>query len=513
MSGFPPVWDETITATIPTSTAPNTVDWFIRPGYQLSGAPVGFEFSLLVSSNTFGATPITDIGDDTLSVVASNDCGASWRVLRKFSQADVASSFIDDTMRTQRVSVPFTSGSLIIGWKYDANNTAAPNPYRWQMDSVRFRAGVDVVLLSASGIPATASVCGNSIPLKFRYINNGTVRIDTVTVSYKIGTRAAVTQNVIRPLAPGGIDSVTFNSPIAYSGNGTVSVLIKVDARGDISLGNNGQTFSTVVTGTVNLPATAYGNFNSLTAAGFITGSGPNAADPTVGFQGSTSYTSFQPTAAAIVSSTATGYVETWLLSPIYKGQSGPSVNLRFKVSVAAGLTGTNTGAVIERDDSLSIFIRRNCGAWEFVQGFTGDDYRNGLISNALTPEVLQLTTVAQSDSFQVGFKVSNGGTPPSTSYRWHLNSIFITDVSGTHNNLTSLGLTLAPNPTTGVVQLSGVQKHAQVTVLDLMGRTLRSLTVTEASSKIDLKGLTKGTYLVRIETAHGAATERIVLE
>jgi Secretion system C-terminal sorting domain len=416
-------------------------------------------------------------------------------------------------MRNFSLAIPFSTGSLVVGWRYNSNGTAAPNPYRWQMDSIRFRSGVDIRLLSVEGVPAVASSCGSGSPLKIVYQNIGTVAVDTVFVGYQVGTATPFSLLVRRPLPPGAKDSAIL-APVVYPGSGTWAVAVGAGARGDISTGDNSANFSTIYRGSTALPAAQYGNLNSLISAGFSSGSGPSGANPTPSFVGSTSYTSFNPTAAATVSSGTVGYEQIWLISPLYRGQNSATVNLRYRVSVTSGSTGTNLGAAIATDDSLAIYVKRNCGPWELVQAYTGADYTSGNISNALDPlRVVQLSQVAPSDSFQVAFKVSNGGTPPAQSYRWHLNFIYITDIVGTKASLQTLGLSLYPNPAQGVAYLMGIKGNTSVTISDVQGRVLRTLTTSEATSKIDLQGLAKGTYIIRAQTNEGAGLQRLVLE
>jgi hypothetical protein len=517
-SGFPPVWDETICATISTQTPAVTNDWFVRPSYQLPGSEVTLQFSMLVSRANSGALGIRNIGDDTLSVVASNDCGLTWRTLRRFSQADVASGALDSNMRTFNLPIPFSSGSLVVGWRYTSNNTSAPNPYRWQFDSVRFRAGIDIRALSAQGIPTATTTCNSSTPITVQYDNSGFSAIDTLFVSYTVtGTNpvrppVTVTREISGRLIPGASGQYTFNLPLVFPGAGTYSTVVEVSTRRDNVATNNTLNFTTTVRGSGPLPPGQYANYASLVASGFTTGSGPGGSVPTGGFVASTSYGGPRPTASATINTGVTGYQEAWLISPTYAGQSA-QVNLRANISVAAGLTGTNAGAAIGTDDSLSIYVRRNCGNWELVQAFTGADYTSGVLSNALQLKVIALTSVTPADSFQVAIKASNGGTAPSAAYRWHLNFIYITDATAVRSSLEDLGFSLYPNPTTGQAYLTGIRSQATVRVQDLQGRILRTTVAHEATSAVDLTGLAKGTYFIRVETQDGIALERLIVE
>jgi hypothetical protein len=77
--------------------------------------------------------------------------------------------------------------------------------------------------------------------------------------------------------------------------------------------------------------------------------------------------------------------------------------------------------------------------------------------------------------------------------------------------------LTLAPNPTTGRVAVQLVQATAQAAtlqVLDALGRTVYQQTLAAAATQeqtLDLQALPAGVYLVRVTTAVGVATQRLV--
>ena len=62
-----------------------------------------------------------------------------------------------------------------------------------------------------------------------------------------------------------------------------------------------------------------------------------------------------------------------------------------------------------------------------------------------------------------------------------------------------NLQISLAPNPTTGIVQLSGTALAAQIEISTVLGR--RITTMTNSPQRIDLSAQPKGTYLVKVIT------------
>lgn len=70
------------------------------------------------------------------------------------------------------------------------------------------------------------------------------------------------------------------------------------------------------------------------------------------------------------------------------------------------------------------------------------------------------------------------------------------------------IAIELYPNPTTGLININ-TQGLQQVEVLDVTGRTI----VATSSNQIDLAGNPSGIYTLRIQTAHGTAIRRVVLD
>lgn len=93
-------------------------------------------------------------------------------------------------------------------------------------------------------------------------------------------------------------------------------------------------------------------------------------------------------------------------------------------------------------------------------------------------------------------------------------------DVDGLANlqNLAA-DVNLYPNPTTGVVNYSiaGLTSQATYQLMDVTGHSIQNGTIQPnggtTSGQIDLSGLSKGIYLVKIETEQGIVTQKLVLQ
>lgn len=73
-------------------------------------------------------------------------------------------------------------------------------------------------------------------------------------------------------------------------------------------------------------------------------------------------------------------------------------------------------------------------------------------------------------------------------------------------------GITLYPNPTTGVVNFTAAQEIETVVVSNIVGEIVKTLKVTATSGAVDLTELANGTYIVSIQLANGTiATQKLI--
>jgi hypothetical protein len=70
--------------------------------------------------------------------------------------------------------------------------------------------------------------------------------------------------------------------------------------------------------------------------------------------------------------------------------------------------------------------------------------------------------------------------------------------------------VTIAPNPTNGIVQISAPDPLKSVEVFDLTGRL--SARVIPENNRLNLSHLPPGVYLLRVFTSTGNTTARVVL-
>jgi len=81
-------------------------------------------------------------------------------------------------------------------------------------------------------------------------------------------------------------------------------------------------------------------------------------------------------------------------------------------------------------------------------------------------------------------------------------------------NNIKQSQFNLYPNPTNGifVIELDKNSKY-EVTVIDILGKTVYTSSINDMSTTIDLSGLEKGVYTVELKDENSKYTEKLIVE
>lgn len=77
-------------------------------------------------------------------------------------------------------------------------------------------------------------------------------------------------------------------------------------------------------------------------------------------------------------------------------------------------------------------------------------------------------------------------------------------------NTLASDSISVSPNPTNGVVNVSSTSEVQTITVFDTTGKQVLSASNT---TTVNLSNQAKGVYLVQVQTENGSATKKVVVE
>ena len=79
-------------------------------------------------------------------------------------------------------------------------------------------------------------------------------------------------------------------------------------------------------------------------------------------------------------------------------------------------------------------------------------------------------------------------------------------------NDYVEANVTVAPNPTTGVVRVSSSEFQVSgVDVYDVYGKLLNTMSANDGTVEVDLGQYAAGVYFLRVSTDNGVVTKRVV--
>ncbi len=78
-----------------------------------------------------------------------------------------------------------------------------------------------------------------------------------------------------------------------------------------------------------------------------------------------------------------------------------------------------------------------------------------------------------------------------------------------TENNSSPVSIKMYPNPSKGIVNISGITGKSQITVTDVFGKTVL---IVENTKVVDLSNYSNGIYFIRVNSNNNITTEKVIL-
>jgi serine protease len=186
-------------------------------------------------------------------------------------------------------------------------------------------------------------------------------------------------------------------------------------------------------------------------------------------------------------------------------GASG-TYKVSFTATNSAGSTTNNTYTVTVYPNPAPPVIIQNGAVLECsVQASTYQWYLNGSpIANATA----QTYTPVASGDYNVSITDANGCSAISGP-----NSFILTDIS---NNILNLGISVYPNPTTGLLNINVNTNVQDIEAINILGETISLISdnKTEGLVEFNLAGNAPGVYFIRLRTYEGKiSVHKIVLK
>lgn len=438
------LWKPSTSFTVNTSALEMQVDtplvkneWFFSPGYRVDTSyNYGINFSAAITSGLTGTGAIADIGDDTIKFMYSTDCKQTWKLLKKFSSAEMATTEINNTLKPFEVFLPPAVNDLVTFGFFGKNNgNTAPNPYRFHFRNfflrrvARFDMTADTVR-----VPSVVSLsCKYSAQelLTLRITNRGFDPIDSTEAGFFINNGQVIKKKfAFNPLLqPGASATLVFEGSSGADlsvQEGTVVTGFVALRKENISQKSNDTIRRTyaLIAG-LGIPTPVYNTYASALTARWQRGRGQSVPAGNFSFWGNKETLPGQVTTGVDMQATP-GLVNDWFYSASY---TGPSV-VKFVFKAAAAAIGSGAAVTSLNNDSIKAMYSVDCGAsWKSVKTFSSADLTAGNLTNSLKEYSFELLN--SRGSILVGFAAFRAAASPVTSgYTFHVDSVSITTPS-----------------------------------------------------------------------------------
>jgi len=473
---------------------------------------------------------------DTLEVVISTDCGATWTSIWKKGGSDLITTGGTGTPNFVPTAAQWTTSPVFINLESYINSGNLFIAFRninnfgqsLYLDDINIVGKLlnDNDASLAAVISPSSDVCEPSPAPKVRVKNSGKLTITSIKVGYTINNGAVTSQTFPVSIARGRDTALTMNPVTALVPGSYAFKVFTFEPNGVLDQNTFNDTLSkTVIVKTVvNEPLVEGFESPVFPPANWDTAQAPIN---TFKWARTTALTASQLTAAAYVTNFNTGAAAAnsidYLTSPAVKFAASDSVFLKFDISAA---TSAYPGSTAMALDTLEVEVTTDCGVtWTSVYKKWGTDLQT-VSSPNLGYQVAFFPndkTQWRRDSVNLSSYLSAGGTSrfrfKSTNNNG--NNVFVDNVSFASKTLSakikSVGYTLAPNP---VSNLLVVQHYLAPTTLRGIGvynsfgqRLMYTSYNGNADSyiPINMSGFAAGMYTIKLVYTNKTVAERII--
>ena len=336
----------------------------------------------------------------------------------------------------------------------------------------------------------TTSVCtGASVTYTATTTNAGSMAVYTWKVNGATVAQGKDTFYTSTTIANGDVVSCTLNT------NNTCQVTNVI----------NSNTITMTVNATTSVPVNAITGNTGICSIGGTT----TLTETTVGGAWSSSDTKVATVnASGVVTATGTG--TTTIKYTVGTGVCGTNASVDVAVAPIKMLPITGPTTVCQGNSVQLANATVGKGVWSVVNA-----------RGTITPGGLLKGTAAGGNAI-VQFAVTNSAGCSSKAYL----NVAVTAPCALQKELPKASdvvpitkLSIYPNPARGVVTVSinnyelKINNGTQLTITDMAGKVLKTQTVTEKQTKVNINGMKPGMYLVTMQSAEGKTTEKLMVE
>ncbi|MCL7763033.1 endonuclease [Polaribacter sp. Z014] len=173
--------------------------------------------------------------------------------------------------------------------------------------------------------------------------------------------------------------------------------------------------------------------------------------------------------------------------------------------------------ATLTREADLLTLQTSNFGA---PINFNGND-PVGLFKNGVLIDIIGVLNETAKNFGNMTLRRKLTVTKPNTTYtaaEWDQFNVGTYDGIGVYNSATAstetsdfISFSMYPNPVTGNKVYFKTRKNVEVSVYTVLGKLVKSTKITETKNNIDISNLSKGVYLVKLNTQNQFITKKLI--
>lgn len=426
-----------------------------------------------------------DVSTGIISV--SND-SVNWT---EFHHAETGLASNDATPNPNNVIVDISSVAANQSHVYVRFNYRGQYDYYWMIDDVTIYepSTIDGGVTSIN-YPFTASCLTATEPVNVSIKNFGSTAISNFPVSFMVNGGTPTTETVTTTIAPGTSYDYTFNATVNLSAYSNYTIAAFTGITGDGVAANDTSSIQISNSAPQSLSSAFTMDFEPFEDLSLWEVEDANLDGITYGISTTLAESGTQ---CARVGAAATE--DDWLYTPC--------------LNLVAGSTYALTYWYMDFNVATACGFEVKIGAGQNSAAMTQTIIQHAIPTDTLYHEGTPTFTVPTTGAYNIGFHAYSSN--PSSSFR--LDNINLTDVTAIKENKNAAGVSLYPNPTTGILNLS-VKKYsnAVVQIYNVVGAEIFSQTLNSADRLIDLSKFENGLYFVKITSPDFSYNQKITL-
>lgn len=407
-------------------------EWLYSPGYKVDTAfNYAIAFQAAITDGLTGTNPpAAGIGDDTIQLLYSTDCRNTWKLLKSFSNADLTSGDISNTLKPFSVNLPSNVKKLVaFAFKGKNNGNTFSNAYRFHFRNFilnrvpRFDISADTVR-----IPSVVSLSckySNQEMLTLRITNHGFDPLDSTEAGFSINGNIPVKKKFgfNPPLAPGQSTVLVFSgnsgADLSNSEGTTITAFTNLPSENFAQRTNDTIRRTYGLIAPLATPTSVYQTYASMLGARWQRGRGASVPSGPISGWGNRATFTGQQTTGIDFGATA-NLMQDWFYSASYEG---PSIVKMFFKAAVTGVGNTNPAASMNQD-IVKLVYSIDCGAsWTTARTFSQTDLTAGTLNNTLKEFSIELSNPR--GAILVGFAAfRNPADPVANDFTFHLDSL-----------------------------------------------------------------------------------------